>query len=93
MTRRKRSCAKAAPKVRAPAITLAPDQEWTRWMSTGQAGAVIGDTDHALRGKIRAASTGRDEVVFDGIHAKKLGKQWRVRLHRSWVVAPATSVP
>jgi len=89
--RRARSCAKAAPRVRPPELVLAPDQVWTRWLSTGQAGALIGDTDHALRCKIRAAAEGRDEVVFDGIHAKRLRGQWRVRLHRSWVVEPGAA--
>ncbi|GEM_PF-3787952 len=60
-------------------------------MSTSQAGAPIGDTDHAIRCKIRAAAAGRDEVVFDGIDAKRLRGQWRVRLHRSWVVEPGAA--
>jgi len=86
-TRRKRSCAKAPPKIKPPKVVLAPDQEWSWWMSPSQAGAVVGDTDSALRGKIRLAAGGADEVVFDGIHAKRLRGRWKVRLHRTWVVA------
>lgn len=59
------------------------------WMSIQRAAAFLGLGAAALRRSLeRHATPGRDGVTeahVDGVHARKLGRLWRVRLSAAWL--------
>lgn len=58
------------------------------WLAVSGAALVLGKTPAALRKMLeRNCSMGADgvvEVLLDGIHARKLGRHWRVALGMGW---------
>lgn len=64
-----------------------PDNsEWSRWLATSQAAPLLSKSPDALRAWIRAYARGRTDFQQDGVRAKKIGRIWRISVHRSWVV-------
>lgn len=60
-------------------------QEWSRWLSTSQAGDYLGRSGGAIRKQITSRANGADQVEVAGqMQAKKFGRLWQVRLHRSF---------
>lgn len=59
------------------------------WVSLVRAAQYLGESPASLRKKIeRAARRGSDGVVeaeFDGIRARKLGRNWKVRMSDDWL--------
>jgi len=64
---------------------LADGEEWSQMISTDQAGVFFGKSGRAMRAMILERAGDSFDVVFDGVWAKKLGNQWRIRVHRKWV--------
>lgn len=62
-------------------------EEWSQMISTDQAGVFFGKSGRAMRAMILERAKGASDVVFDGVWARKLGNQWRVRVHRCWMAA------
>lgn len=69
-------------------LVFADDQDWSQMLSTDQAGLFFGKSGRAMRALILERAKGATEVCFDGVWAKKLGTQWRVRVHRRWTSPP-----
>mgnify|MGYP003382202929 CR=1 FL=1 len=58
------------------------------WISLARAAEVLGEPEESLRKKLaRASRKGADGVVeasIDGVRARKLGRNWKVRLSVGW---------
>lgn len=65
-----------------------------RWVSVRDAALALGFAAVSLRRAIernaRRAPDGAVEASFDGVHARKLGRNWRVMLGERWA-APTPS--
>lgn len=62
-----------------------PPAEWSKLMSTGQAATLLGISEDALRSRIRRIDRERrGYAFFDGVEARRLGRNWRVRLAARW---------
>ena len=70
----------------ANAGSLTPSTE--SWRSIEASARILGVPTITLRRLIgrsaRRAADGSIEACVDGIHARKLGRHWRVWLHPSW---------
>jgi len=63
---------------------LPSGDEWSRWLSTGQAGEILGRSGGAVRKYITSrAGSDTSLEISDELLARKLGHRWRVRLHHS----------
>ena len=74
----------------APPKKQLPNAEYNRyWLRLDVAARELGSAASALRRAIeRRAQLDADgvlEAVFDGVHARKLGGRWRVRLGTGWI--------
>lgn len=77
--------AAALVKHGAPPLNVAPTNTgWTRWLSTGQAARLVGITEDALRARIWAQADSDGCANFDGVEARRLGRNYRVRLDERW---------
>lgn len=59
------------------------------WVSLARAAQFLGESPESLRKKlVRASRKTADGVVeaeFDGIKARKLGRNWKVRFSSGWL--------
>lgn len=63
---------------------LEPGAEWSRWLSTGQAGAHWSRSAGAMRKYIASRTDGADRLEIPGeLQARKIGAKWQVRFHES----------
>ena len=69
-----------------PEISFRPGAEWSDSLALGEAADIIGIKPDALRKRFgRRWRDGVGVVRFDGVEARKCGKKWSIRLHRSWL--------